>query len=737
MDTTDGERAPSDDGPPGGTASVRDRARALVDDMVVGQAERARSWAGTLRAVADLVDALSAPDALAGPLSGGPDGSSAPTATGGARAGSPAAARARHRARQRARARAVRAHATGDPVEAAVAEVALAMHLTTAAAAHLVDQALALTTDLTATYAALAAGTTDEARAKVVVDGTAHLPAASARRVDALLQPAELAGLTTAELRARVRHLAAVAEPAEEAARSREGVCARGVRLLPLGDGLAELRATGPALDLASAFDALTGAARARSGPHGRTDPHAALAAGVDPLVVDPASLPDRRGVDARRFDALVDVLVRPTAGAAEPAATAGRATDEDADAAGDRPAADDDADDHTAERAGAHGGRCHGPQVVVAMTSLLGPDDEPAQLAGVGPVPAAHLVQHLRDHPFRRAFTDPATGRLVALDGHLLRVAGGAGSRSTATVPLPGLQRLLAEGSPADAGAASGGPASSTSPSTHAREREPRGDDQPTDGAADRGPAGSGPPPGASPPGAPEPSTSPATTSPPGRRRGAPARPRLACPVAAAGGGPYTPSAATQRHLRAARTRCAFPGCRVPAERCDLDHVEPYATGGPTCPCNLHPLCRRHHLAKHRFGWRVQHPAGGGGPTRWTSPLGQVATTRAEPLLPPATPAASGASGATGPPGSGTDRPLEPTYPACDAGADDARWTRSCVARDREELGDGERQQEERRHGERQQEGGGDPRPDDHRADDRRADPAPPDSWGGGDPPF
>ncbi|MEJ5887476.1 DUF222 domain-containing protein [Pseudokineococcus marinus] len=694
------------DGPP----HSHRRARALVDGMVVGQRERARSWAATLRAVADLVDALSAPDGLAGPLSGRVGGAGAPTATGGARAGSPAAARARRRAAGRV----VRAHATGDPVEAAVAEVALALHLTTAAAAHLVDQALALTTDLTATYAALAAGTTDEARAKVVVDGTAHLSAASARRVDALLQPAELAGLTTAELRARVRHLAAVVEPAEQADRSREGVCARGVRLLPLDDGLAELRATGPALDLASAFDALTGAARARSGPHGRTDPHAALSAGVDPLVVDPASLPDRRGVDARRFDALVDVLVRPPAGVAEPAATAGRATD-------------DDADDHTAERAGAHGGRCHGPQVVVAMTSLLGLDDEPAQLAGVGPVPAAHLAEHLRHHPFRRAFTDPATGRLVALDGHLLRVAGGAGSRSAVTVPLPGMQRILAGGSPAAdreavEEAAVGEPA----------DRAPAVSESSDAGAIRKGPPESDPPSSAAPPDAATPSAPSATTGPPGRRRGAPARPRLACPVAAAGGGPYTPSAATQRHLRAARTRCAFPGCRVPADRCDLDHVEPYATGGPTCPCNLHPLCRRHHLAKHRFGWRVRRPAGGAGPTRWASPLGQVATTRAEPLLPPATHAASGASGATGPAGSGTARSLEPTYPACDAGADDARWTRSCEARDLEGLGEGGCQQEERQHGERQRGDGGDPRPD-----DRGADPAPPDSWGGGDPPF
>jgi hypothetical protein len=68
----------------------------------------------------------------------------------------------------------------------------------------------------------------------------------------------------------------------------------------------------------------------------------------------------------------------------------------------------------------------------------------------------------------------------------------------------------------------------------------------------------------------------------------------------------------------------CVFPGCRVPARRCDLDHRIPYeppgdadakagvgatsgggdATsvnrrGGLTCECNLSPLCRTHHRLK------------------------------------------------------------------------------------------------------------------------------------------
>ncbi|HWJ81415.1 MAG TPA: hypothetical protein VNS55_04180, partial [Nocardioides sp.] len=50
----------------------------------------------------------------------------------------------------------------------------------------------------------------------------------------------------------------------------------------------------------------------------------------------------------------------------------------------------------------------------------------------------------------------------------------------------------------------------------------------------------------------------------------------------------------------------CAFPNCGRRAEACDLDHTKPHGKGGSTCPCNLVPLCRRHHRAKtHHEGWR------------------------------------------------------------------------------------------------------------------------------------
>ena len=61
----------------------------------------------------------------------------------------------------------------------------------------------------------------------------------------------------------------------------------------------------------------------------------------------------------------------------------------------------------------------------------------------------------------------------------------------------------------------------------------------------------------------------------------------------------------------------CTFPGCPVPAHRCDIDHRVPYdqadPDAGPTCSCNLHPLCRTHHRLK-TAGLLTPTPAPTGG---------------------------------------------------------------------------------------------------------------------------
>jgi hypothetical protein len=46
------------------------------------------------------------------------------------------------------------------------------------------------------------------------------------------------------------------------------------------------------------------------------------------------------------------------------------------------------------------------------------------------------------------------------------------------------------------------------------------------------------------------------------------------------------------------------FPGCRMPAVACDLDHTIPWSESGPTESTNLAPACRHDHSTRHRIGW-------------------------------------------------------------------------------------------------------------------------------------
>lgn len=69
----------------------------------------------------------------------------------------------------------------------------------------------------------------------------------------------------------------------------------------------------------------------------------------------------------------------------------------------------------------------------------------------------------------------------------------------------------------------------------------------------------------------------------------------------------------------------CVFPWCTRPARHLDCDHVTAYTDGGPTCACNLAPLCRTHHRLKthdHRgAGWAYTPLEPGS--YLWRSPLG------------------------------------------------------------------------------------------------------------------
>ncbi|HEY0889479.1 MAG TPA: HNH endonuclease signature motif containing protein [Nocardioides sp.] len=68
-----------------------------------------------------------------------------------------------------------------------------------------------------------------------------------------------------------------------------------------------------------------------------------------------------------------------------------------------------------------------------------------------------------------------------------------------------------------------------------------------------------------------------------------------------------YQPTHQLREQVALVNGRCVFPHCTRPARGCDTDHITAHtarAAGGPTCSCNLAPLCRRHHRIKTHTAW-------------------------------------------------------------------------------------------------------------------------------------
>ncbi|MGB7507073.1 MAG: DUF222 domain-containing protein, partial [Mycobacterium sp.] len=91
-----------------------------------------------------------------------------------------------------------------------------------------------------------------------------------------------------------------------------------------------------------------------------------------------------------------------------------------------------------------------------------------------------------------------------------------------------------------------------------------------------------------------------------------------------------YRPSARLAEFIRVRDMFCRFPGCDVPADRCDIDHVDPWPLG-LTHPSNMNCKCRKHHLLKTFWGgpegWRdAQLPDA---TVIWTAPDGRTYTTK------------------------------------------------------------------------------------------------------------
>jgi len=82
-------------------------------------------------------------------------------------------------------------------------------------------------------------------------------------------------------------------------------------------------------------------------------------------------------------------------------------------------------------------------------------------------------------------------------------------------------------------------------------------------------------------------------------------------------------PSATQKRRIEVRNTTCVFPGCRMPARGCDIDHTLAVQDGGKTCDCNLAALCRHDHRIKHQHGWTYQRLPDG--TPQWTTRLGHT----------------------------------------------------------------------------------------------------------------
>ncbi|MGI8870050.1 MAG: DUF222 domain-containing protein [Mycobacteriales bacterium] len=253
-------------------------------------------------------------------------------------------------------------------------------------------------------------GVVSTAKVAIVIEETRRLPESAARAVEAEII-SDAARLTTTKLRRRLRRLTAGYEQAQRE-KAEQARADRKVVVYPLPDGMANLVATLPAELARLAY--LTLCEIAQTAPDD-----------------------DTRSVDARRADALVHLITCQdpacTCGAA--AAAASSCTDEPVSAGqpGDAAAAPvrDGAGLSTSSTSSA-AASCHCPEtgavdcwrlpsvqvlVTIAASTLLGLDDDPGELAGHGPVPAAVARMLAADATWRRLIVRPDGGTVISLD--------------------------------------------------------------------------------------------------------------------------------------------------------------------------------------------------------------------------------------------------------------------------------------------------------------------------------
>ncbi len=89
-------------------------------------------------------------------------------------------------------------------------------------------------------------------------------------------------------------------------------------------------------------------------------------------------------------------------------------------------------------------------------------------------------------------------------------------------------------------------------------------------------------------------------------------------------------PTASQRRHAESRDQTCVHPGCRMPATDSDIDHRIPWADSHRTRTRDLAPLCRYHHVIRHRAGWTYENLPHGG--YLFTSATGHTYTSSESP---------------------------------------------------------------------------------------------------------
>jgi len=93
-------------------------------------------------------------------------------------------------------------------------------------------------------------------------------------------------------------------------------------------------------------------------------------------------------------------------------------------------------------------------------------------------------------------------------------------------------------------------------------------------------------------------------------------------------------PGTALRRHIQIRDRSCIMIGCRAPARSTDTDHTHDHIRGGATTDHNLGALCRHDHRLKHEGGWQLHQPQPG--LFHWISRLGHLYPLHTRPIIEP-----------------------------------------------------------------------------------------------------